>query len=720
MAARPAAASGSGSGMEKPIEMCVERLSLPPPERSWPAFNMSQGVAGSPTPGVSSSPGIYYNRPNTNSTFITWLTLPERAWSSLQSFHQRLRAATTFSNFRRNSLPEGPTRSQFLSWVTEQELDSFSNQIINLRTRRLGDIHGTRQDKVAQLLNLVEVLHSSSSDRSHIELNAIESKVSQLAYSTAMTKMATRKVSHARKDSQAEKSPKTNVSRTSSNSCIEVDDDPDILRLFAFRGQEELVRASRLAVVMRLWSAVFSLAPTKEAYELSDPVETIDCFVSHNWSESRSTKHACFLLQYNLRVAVVVTFLVAFVIMVIAAQRADVTVHPWQLHSVVSTVLLGVLFFYRDLTHCARCKGPTIFLDKTCVNQVDPELQRRTIDKIGAFVVRSSSLVVIYSDQYLQKLWTVYEVACFLALRSVDSVTLIVSDGRVLTLRTLVLLYFSGFLSAIDPRLIMVSYFVALIAEAYAGRSAAHTRASLFLRLSRFNVRDCSVTHGPDRPLLYSNIGVLMRAVQLVPDGTSDEGILDAFSRLIQEELPGALATNIGWVTLSYANAVALSLLLGDHILIYNDFQKEEPLVIIVAWLCLTLGVVPFGLRFLALWTAICLQVTSLKEKFYVASGILIAFGFHIGGWVAIESLLRQERYITFAVFALVLVVVTTWTFLAVPGEIRLNPGANRRRGGRLGRTPMPPRELTQELGTMIRDSTGPPPVSASSWMSRR
>jgi len=61
-----------------------------------------------------------------------------------------------------------------------------------------------------------------------------------------------------------------------------------------------------------------------------------------------------------------------------------------------------------------------VFLDKACISQVDTRSQRAAILKLGAFLAKSDQVIVLYSNVYLKKLWTVYEVASFLVLHPVD------------------------------------------------------------------------------------------------------------------------------------------------------------------------------------------------------------------------------------------------------------------------------------------------------------
>merc|ERR1740121_1969778 len=77
-----------------------------------------------------------------------------------------------------------------------------------------------------------------------------------------------------------------------------------------------------------------------------------------------------------------------------------------------------------ELKRICGYRGKTMFLDKVCINQVDTELQRQGISKLGAFLRNSSRMLVIYSDIYLTKLWTVYEVACFLSTHPASDIIL--------------------------------------------------------------------------------------------------------------------------------------------------------------------------------------------------------------------------------------------------------------------------------------------------------
>jgi len=52
-------------------------------------------------------------------------------------------------------------------------------------------------------------------------------------------------------------------------------------------------------------------------------------------------------------------------------------------------------------------------------------VQRQGIEKLSAFLSNSEIMVALYTDTYLLKLWTVYEVASFLALRPIKCMKIV-------------------------------------------------------------------------------------------------------------------------------------------------------------------------------------------------------------------------------------------------------------------------------------------------------
>merc|ERR1719382_464869 len=79
-------------------------------------------------------------------------------------------------------------------------------------------------------------------------------------------------------------------------------------------------------------------------------------------------------------------------------------------------MFLCILSCWQELCRLRPCRGKLLFLDRACIHQSNDLLRQRGIEHLAAFLYYSWSLLVCYSDEYLQKLWTVYEVSSFMLL----------------------------------------------------------------------------------------------------------------------------------------------------------------------------------------------------------------------------------------------------------------------------------------------------------------
>lgn len=471
---------------------------------------------------------------------------------------------------------------------------------------RLGD-RASRPESVLELLDVVGWFHSTRSS-TPAQITAFEDKI--LA-------------SHE---------------KVSPQSSLRPPPSGQVLETFTFRGKEHLVRASPLSCVLGRWGEVFDMMPSREAFALSQEVQRIDCFVSYNWSISRFRKHLCLSFHFNLFWALWAAAFATVAVFVAQTNELFSREVVWQIH--IPTPIFLLVLFCKDAGFLVRgCRGPMLFLDKTCVNQVDADQQRESIEKIGAFVARSSTMVVIYTQEYLQKLWTVYEIACFLALHNVDRVKIVPADLPVVALTTIVMLYLFQvvFVTTQNTDVYQIAemwsvpYVAMHFVLALVYRGHARIRTGLFDALSSFDVHGCRVFCDSDRPMIYRNISVLMRAVRLVPEGTEDEPALSAFNKLIRDELPDVLALSSGLVGLRYAYAVTFSLLLiGPFFLVLGVVEEMEVMFEHRFWLMqgltftMLFAVFPFSLQFLVFWVGDMIELQGGAELVYLIWGIMI------------------------------------------------------------------------------------------------
>jgi len=208
--------------------------------------------------------------------------------------------------------------------------------------------------------------------------------------------------------------------------------------LMSFEDCEELLRATNLSVVLTRGSSIFGSADGNyHTYSLSHVASDIDVFLSHNWSTPRSAKFLTLVYYFNYDIAVLVMALAsllitaASILSVIPEVPDQTIVEVFDKSIAIGCKIASVpifllsIFFARDITQHIGRPGPSLFLDKCCIDQVDRECQQRGIRKLGAFLNKSRHMLVLYSDVYLRKLWTIYEMASFLGLHDLRDLKIV-------------------------------------------------------------------------------------------------------------------------------------------------------------------------------------------------------------------------------------------------------------------------------------------------------
>jgi len=85
-------------------------------------------------------------------------------------------------------------------------------------------------------------------------------------------------------------------------------------------------------------------------------------------------------------------------------------------------IIYYIVFFFgsrmRDRVATAYPDWPhnkikTAFLDKLCIHQTDPIKKQKGINAIGAFLIKSERVTILWDKTYFTRLWCVFEVAVF-------------------------------------------------------------------------------------------------------------------------------------------------------------------------------------------------------------------------------------------------------------------------------------------------------------------
>lgn len=73
-----------------------------------------------------------------------------------------------------------------------------------------------------------------------------------------------------------------------------------------------------------------------------------------------------------------------------------------------------IIFCFWQRIRLALFRPHMVFFDKLCINQSSNDLKEAGILGLGAFVLQSRKMLVLWSEQYFTRLWCVFETMCFL------------------------------------------------------------------------------------------------------------------------------------------------------------------------------------------------------------------------------------------------------------------------------------------------------------------
>ncbi|KAF4654857.1 hypothetical protein FOL46_008487 [Perkinsus olseni] len=152
-------------------------------------------------------------------------------------------------------------------------------------------------------------------------------------------------------------------------------------------------------------------------------VKRLDMFISHSWSAAPYLKYGCFSLRYNSVQAFTLAGLCGWAMTLYELPVPVIFVGMWL--ALFSGYLLGG-FLCWDRT--------MVFFDQFCIHQDDEAKKLEGIKHIGDYLQRSQKLVIFWSADYNERLWCIFELACFLrtdSSRNVEIWPLLIIENRV-------------------------------------------------------------------------------------------------------------------------------------------------------------------------------------------------------------------------------------------------------------------------------------------------
>ncbi|CAK0849871.1 unnamed protein product [Prorocentrum cordatum] len=422
--------------------------------------------------------------------------------------------------------------------------------------------------------------------------------------------------------------------------------DPEMRSDITF-SDPSLLRGTRACDVLRRRGEVLhNSAGTERHYAMSRRVEAIDVFVSHNWCTPRAQKFRALSVFFSLDAVVLLvgalslsmaSLQAAGVLPVLDMLGDDGQAYRSAEYGVVSgtLVLFLGLHLLQDIRALLPFGGATVFLDKTCIDQVDEDRKRHGIESLAAFVRHSRCMVVVYSDSYLHKLWTVYELACFLTLHKKDKLHVIpvilpsVLAMGVVTILVVCLCDMVVHIAVVREALVgmglentacYLTFAVAFpfaVAFCIAWRNWLRVKARIEKQSENFSIHQAECFNEADRPLVKRSIARFMKVISAIAKDATDEAALDAFDKKVRTEMPKALAQSVGKAGVRYKHVVVIFLPLalqtidGAGILMREGASARKVGLHIMGGWVVRLAVYPLMIPMLTLLMGLSLRLKS-------------------------------------------------------------------------------------------------------------
>lgn len=181
-------------------------------------------------------------------------------------------------------------------------------------------------------------------------------------------------------------------------------------------------------------------AASLDEYAMSERVEQLDDFISHDWRAGRWPKFLALCIVYNGLAATVAGVLTVAIPLLMGAPALPLPgdgrmnrvgdyrfeTHTTFIQGLGLIVFWIFFFFWQNFQGMFQSYSRYAFVDKFCINQTQDDLKKQGILSLAGFMQRSDRLVLLWSSQYFSRLWCVYEVASWLRLgRSIKDTVLV-------------------------------------------------------------------------------------------------------------------------------------------------------------------------------------------------------------------------------------------------------------------------------------------------------
>ena len=212
-----------------------------------------------------------------------------------------------------------------------------------------------------------------------------------------------------------------NVRSTAGSRSLRVPSDSEGLPLVADR---DILRGICLASVLS--GAAWVLDTDREVnfdeyYQQTCPMQRLDAFLSHAWSDHRFSKWAALCLHFNLTIACFlglgsagISFILQYYSIGCLPAYSFTDITGTENTNGICCLITGCLALCLGMFFGHRLQRPVhVFLDRACISQTDKDKMQLGVDALGDFLAMSERMIVLLSPDYFKRGWCTFEVSSF-------------------------------------------------------------------------------------------------------------------------------------------------------------------------------------------------------------------------------------------------------------------------------------------------------------------
>eukprot|EP00928_Gymnodinium_smaydae_P003634 TRINITY_DN11291_c0_g6_i1.p1 TRINITY_DN11291_c0_g6~~TRINITY_DN11291_c0_g6_i1.p1 ORF type:complete len:507 (+),score=22.22 TRINITY_DN11291_c0_g6_i1:67-1587(+) len=368
--------------------------------------------------------------------------------------------------------------------------------------------------------------------------------------------------------------------------CTTIDHGRAILDQRTRLADPELLRGAPFSTVVAGFGRLFDPEGTiaassgvvskEDTFIYSRRVDVLHHFLSHSWRDSGKLKWLSLLFYLNFSSAMFLGHLfaaIAFAIVYVMPHiypvpgvtipgtaetgMPDVRYRFGPFSMVCMFVSMGSVFFAHQITR----KKADLFLDKVCIHQTDLDMKTEGIKALGAFLKKSQQLLVLWGDDYFDRLWCSYELALYIRLRGTSAVQIIPIDSAAYLIVLGLTLSYVGFAfmildSGLSLSILMLPALLPYIFIGVYKAKVYEARERLRTMLLDYDVRKtscfcCQVNHvSPDGHTMPCDRTFVEESIAAwYGDGTQDG--LDNFNEIMRTQVNEDTATILGKETVA-------------------------------------------------------------------------------------------------------------------------------------------------------------------------